>query len=79
MDAIRRLPFVIDQTGASRSTIYIWITAGLWPRPVSLGTRMVGWPSSEINSLIRARIRGASDDEIRQLVTELQDARKAVA
>ena len=31
------------ETGYSRSTIYLRITQGLWPKPVSLGARAVGW------------------------------------
>ena len=30
------------ETGYSRSTIYLRITQGLWPKPVSLGARAVG-------------------------------------
>src|SRR4051812_31631221 len=36
---ILRLPAVKAQTGYSRSTIYLRVSQGLWPRPVSLGPR----------------------------------------
>jgi prophage regulatory protein len=78
-DRIHRLPAVIDYTGTSRSTIYARITAGLWPRPIALGTRMVGWPESEIDALIAARIRGDGEDAIRALVARLESDRKKVA
>jgi prophage regulatory protein len=47
---ILRLPEVITRTGMSRSTIYLRIQSGDFPKPVPLGPRMVGWPESEIES-----------------------------
>ena len=39
---ILRLPAVKAGSGLSRSTVYLYIKQGLWPRPVSLGARAVG-------------------------------------
>lgn len=72
---ILRLPTVKMESGYSRSTIYLRISQGLFPRPVSLGARAVGWPADEVAALNAARISGKSDDEIRQLVKKLQAAR----
>lgn len=44
-----RLPEVKDRTGLSRSTLYLRISQGRFPAPVSLGGRAVGWIESEIN------------------------------
>lgn len=74
---ILRLPAVKAETGASRSTIYLRIQQGLWPKPVKLGPRSVGWPASEIAALNAARIAGLADSEIRSLVAKLETARKA--
>jgi prophage regulatory protein len=63
----------------SRSTIYLRIAGRLFSRPISLGPRMVGWPSVEVDALIAARIRGISDDELRALVAKLEAARKSAA
>ena len=52
-----RLPEVKLRTGLSRSTIYEDINKGIFPRPVSLGMRCVGWLESEIESWIMARIQ----------------------
>jgi len=79
VQTILRLPTVKSETGHSRSTIYLRIAQGLWPKPVSLGARSVGWPASEIASINAARIAGKSDDEIRALVVKLEAARKAAA
>ena len=64
------------ETGYSRSTIYLRITQGLWPKPVSLGARAVGWPAGEVSALNAARIAGKSDDEIRALVVTLETERQ---
>jgi prophage regulatory protein len=73
---ILRLPEVKAQSGYSRSTIYLRISQGLWTKPISLGTRSVGWPCNEVNALNAARIAGKTDSEIRTLVTKLEAARK---
>ena len=73
---ILRMPAVKFESGLSRSTIYLRVSQGLWTKPVSLGTRAVGWPSDEVDSLNASRISGKSDDEIRDLVTKLEAARK---
>ena len=65
------------ETGYSRSTIYLRISQGLWPRPVSLGARAVGWPAGEVTALNAARIASKSDADIRALVVRLQAARSA--
>lgn len=72
-----RLPSVKAETGASRSTIYLRIQQGLWPKPVKLGPRSVAWPASEVAALNAARIAGMADTEIRALVAKLETARKS--
>jgi len=53
---ILRLPEVLARTGLSRSTIYELITKGLFPHPIGLGTRSVGWIEAEINEWLAARV-----------------------
>lgn len=55
-DKILRLPAVKDMTGLSRSTIYLRISDGKFPKPVSLGSRAVGWVESEIHEWLSQRI-----------------------
>ena len=74
---ILRLPAVKAETGNSRSTHYLRIAQGLFTKPVSLGPRAVGWPSSEVEAINAARIAGKSDVEIRELVVQLEAARKS--
>jgi len=77
VQTILRLPAVKAETGASRSTIYLRIQQGLWPKPVRLGPRSVGWPASEIAAINSARIAARSDEEIRGLVAKLEAARRS--
>ncbi|WP_417539072.1 helix-turn-helix transcriptional regulator [Marinobacter sp.] len=49
---ILRLKDVISQTGLARSTIYKYIDAGSFPKPVPLGGRSVGWVQSEVQDWI---------------------------
>lgn len=53
-----RLPAVMEATGMSRTTIYDWIKAGTFPKPVQLGTRSVAWDQAEIAAWQQSRIRG---------------------
>ena len=73
---IWRRPRVQAETGYSRSTIYSRIAQKLWPRPVRLGARAVGWPAGEVSALNAARIGGKSDDDIRALVVSLEVHRR---
>jgi prophage regulatory protein len=50
---ILRLPMVIATTGLSRSTIYLRVAQGTFPKPVSLGGRAVGWVEAEVQEWLR--------------------------
>lgn len=56
MHAIQRLPEVKRSTGLSRSTIYLRMAEGKFPKPVSLGGRAVGWLEAEIQDWLQRRI-----------------------
>ena len=53
---IVRLPAVQARTGLGRSTIYVRLAEGSFPKPVQLGARAVGWIESEVDEWIRQRI-----------------------
>lgn len=57
-----RLPEVLARTGLSRSTIYVPLEQGRFPRPVSLGARAVGWIEAEVDKWIRERIDKSRGD-----------------
>ena len=56
---ILRLPLVRERTGLSRSSIYLRISEGRFPRPISLGERAVGWLESEITEWLNRRIEAS--------------------
>ena len=53
---ILRLPAVKARTGLSRSTIYLRVSQRMFPEPVRLGQRSVGWLETEIHDWITARV-----------------------
>ena len=55
-DSILRLPEVVKTTGLSRSTIYLHIAQKLFPKPISIGPRAVGWLESDIQAWLEDRI-----------------------
>lgn len=62
MKNVIRLPEVRSRTGLSRSTIYAMMASGMFPKPVKLGQRAVGWVENEIGEWLNSRtmIRDAS-------------------
>lgn len=54
--AILRLPAVKARIGLSRSSIYLMVSRGLFPRPIPLGARAIGWVESEIEEWLSAQI-----------------------
>lgn len=56
-EVILRLPLVKARTGLSRSTIYLRVKEGAFPKPVNLGARAVGWIESEIDDWLNKQIK----------------------
>ena len=63
-NSILRLPKVKTRTGLSRSTIYLKISEGEFPKPISLGVRAVGWLESDINSWIEKQIEASQKEKV---------------
>lgn len=78
MSSLLRLPVVIERTGLSRASVYLHKNRGLLPAPVKIGVSSA-WPDYEIAAINAARIAGKSDDEIRELVTNLERQRTVAA
>jgi len=53
---ILRLPAVKTRTGLSRSTIYLRVAEGRFPKPISLGARAVGWVDAEVETWLAGQI-----------------------
>jgi prophage regulatory protein len=60
MQAIIKLPQLIDRTKVSRAAIYAMMARGEFPRPVRLGRRSVGWRVEDIDAWIADRPEGGS-------------------
>jgi len=59
LHTILRLPTVKTRTGLSRSTIYLRIAQGTFPKPVNLGGRAVGWLEAEIQEWLQRQIEAS--------------------
>jgi len=57
--SILRLPKVKARTGLSRSTIYLRISEGSFPKPISLGGRAVGWIEAEVDDWVNQQIEAS--------------------
>jgi prophage regulatory protein len=53
---ILKLPEVKDITALSRSSIYLWIQKGTFPKPIKLSGRSVGWLEHEILEWLEKRV-----------------------
>ena len=58
-DKILRRHEVEERLGVARATIYVWMEKGLFPRPVKLGPRAVGWRESAVSSWLAQREKAA--------------------
>ena len=56
---ILRLSEIKNRTGLSRSTIYLRMSDGAFPKPISLGGRAVGWIETEIDDWIVYQIKAS--------------------
>lgn len=70
-----RLPKVKEQLGQSTATIYRQIQAGTLPKPIFASPRTAGWVKSELDAVLRARVAGKSEAEIKELVVQLMTDR----
>ncbi|MGD3336505.1 helix-turn-helix transcriptional regulator [Xanthomonas citri pv. citri] len=53
--SIERLPSVLARVGRSRASLYRDIAAGLFPSPVRIGERAIGWDPRVVDSWIAKR------------------------
>ncbi len=53
---VLRIKPTADKTGLPRSTIYLYMKQGRFPKPVKLGARAVGWVESEIDAWLKSRL-----------------------
>jgi prophage regulatory protein len=61
-DRLMRLKMVLSKVPISRSTLYLWMKDGKFPRPVDLGGRIAAWKESDINKWLNDKM-GVKDGE----------------
>lgn len=59
-----RLPAVRKKTGKPRSSLYLMIANGEFPKPIKLGKRSVAWIESEVDQWIELRIKQSRPKEM---------------
>ena len=59
MNKILKLPEVIRVTGLQRSSIYDYVKKGVFPPPINLGARSVGWVEEQVFEWISSRIEAS--------------------
>ena len=76
-DQFVRIGSVTQQTTLCKDFLYKQVAKGLFPSQIKLGERVSVWLQSEITTFLNARIAGISNDELKDLVKELEAARKS--
>ena len=76
-DQFVRHDLVKQQTTMCKPFLRKQIAKGLFPRAIKLSERVSVWLQSEITAFLNARIAGISNDELKDLVKELEAARKS--
>jgi len=81
MTAPEQFVTLIDQQAAAlrygccTSKFYTDVHRGLMPAPLRMGPKFMRWPACEVDAVIRARLAGADDATVRELVQVLHAAR----
>ena len=58
LNALLRLPDVVNRTGLSKRSIYRWISNGKFPPHIRLGnSRIVAWSEKDIASWVNQQIQ----------------------
>lgn len=62
----------------SDASIYQGVRAGLFTNGILIGSRAKGWPDYEVDAILKARIAGQSEAQIRELVNQLHAKRQTI-
>jgi prophage regulatory protein len=71
-----KLGKVAERIRGCKNTARNRVKEGLLTRPVKFGPSISVWPEEEVDAIVNARIAGADDAEVRELVAQLH-ARRA--
>ena len=71
-----RIKTALKLTGDSCTTFHEKIRDELYPKPVKLGKRSSAWPLAELETVVKARIAGKTEGQIRAIVRQIHYDRK---
>lgn len=74
-----RRPEVLALTARSKSSLQLDEKAGIMPPPISIGGRAVAYIKHEVEAVIKARIEGQTNAQIKALVSALIKQRNQAA
>ena len=69
-DRLIRLPDVESLTGLKKSTIYLLMKRGEFPRCVQVTARCVAWPESKVLSFVQERIASADAPAVQREILD---------
>jgi prophage regulatory protein len=69
-DRLMRLPEVEETTGLKKSTIYLLMKRGEFPRSVQITARCVAWPESRVLSFVQERIASIDGTNAQRELTD---------
>lgn len=72
-----RMPHLEAALKLCPRVIYMHVAAGLLPKPVKIGPRASVWPREEIETIIAARMGGATDGQIKDIVASMHARRQS--
>ncbi len=75
-ESLLREHAVCAQTGMKRSLLWLQVKSKLFVKPVRISTRAVAWPASEVASIVAARMVGMGEEDLRALVSSLEESRR---
>ena len=77
---ISRKNEILDRLGISKSPFHNRINDGLFPPPISLGERAVGWPSYEVDEILSYLVAGKTKEAVKTLVcAQIRYREKSIA
>ncbi len=57
---VYRMKDLTQVLGLSKTTLYVMVNTGEFPKPIELGPHSVGWPSGEVKEWVASRNRRES-------------------
>ena len=75
-----RVRDVAARTARSQSQLYKEVQRGLFPKPMNIGTggrTMSAWQESEIERMMKAIVRGATNAELETVARQIEQDRES--